>query len=336
MKYKLITATVAALVATVVWAAAAAVNGNGLNFTTLFGAAGIAGAYPSCAKSSSGGVTTITPPVPGENCNIQPDVQTISIYRLALCTSKPGAPTTAAVSSISACQFIYTSTNATGSPVSIVLDATVALPAADIVKPANNTYTHLYVEIDPEVKIKSQVKFSTAMGDSNGLSSGVYCWSKLATTYNFGISITGSMPQATACSPSAPLAGDVGTTSTFFNTMMNDLGMPGTGSTPTGFTNAFINLPTTAGGAATLDAYLVGADSKLVATQTVNTIGTVKRVVGIMTLPGAGVTVTAGTSSFVLGFNNTLGAQVSTQSGSSPSRVSKFGNGPFDMTVTVN
>jgi hypothetical protein len=55
-----------------------------------------------------------------------------------------------------------------------------------------------------------------------------------------------------------------------------------------------------------------------------------------MTLPGAGVTVTTGTSSFVLGFNNTLGASVSTQSGSSPSRVSKIGNGPFDMTVTVN
>ena len=332
MKYKLITASVAALVATVAWATIVAVNGNSRNFTTLFGAAGIAGAYPSCAKSSSGGVTTITPPLPGENCNIQPDAQTISIYRLALCTSKPGAPTTAAVSSISACQFIYTSTNTTGSPVSIVLDATVALPAADIVKPTNNTYTHLYVEIDPEVKIKSQVKFSAAMGDSNGLSSGVYCWSKLATSYNFGMNTAGSMPQATACSPSAPLAADVGTTSSLYNSMMDDSGLSG----GTGFTNAFINLPTTAGGAATLDAYLVGADSKLVATQTVNTIGTVKRIVGIMTLPGAGVTVTAGTSSFVLGFNNTLGAQVSTQSGSSPSRVSKFGNGPFDMTVTVN
>jgi hypothetical protein len=163
MKYKLITASVAALVATVVWAEGAAVNGNSRNFSTLFGAAGIAGAYPSCAITSPGGVTTVTPPTAGQNCNIQPDAQTISIYKLALCTSKPGAPTTAAVSSSSTCQFLYTSTSATGSPVSIVLNATVALPAADIVKPANNTYTHLYVEIDPEVKIKSSLKFSTAI-----------------------------------------------------------------------------------------------------------------------------------------------------------------------------
>jgi len=213
-----------------------------------------------------------------------------------------------------------------------VLNATVALPAGAIIKPTNNTYTHLYVELDPEVKIKSSLKFSTAMGDSNGLSIGVYCWSKLATTYNFANNVSGSLPQAAACSSSAPLPVDVDVTSSLYNSMMDDIGLP----SGTGFTNAFINLPTTAGGAATLDAYLIGADNKLVATQTVNTIGNVKRIVGIMTLPGAGVTVTAGTSSFVLGFNNTLGAQVATQSGASPSRVSKIGNGPFDMTVTVN
>ena len=332
MKYKLITATVAALVATVAWATIVAVNGNSRNFTTLFGAAGIAGAYPSCAKSSSGGVTTITPPLPGENCNIQPDAQTISIYRLALCTSKPSAPTTSAVSSTSTCEFFYETNSLTGSSVSIVLNANVALPAGVSTKPANNTYTHLYVEIDPEVKIKSAVKFNQSMGDSNGLSTGAHCWSILATTYNFSMNMLGSMPQATACGSSAPVSASVEATSLLYNSMMDDSGLSG----GTGFTNAFINLPTTAGGVSTLDAYLIGADKKLVATQTVNTIGTVKRVVGIMTLPGAGVVVSAGTTNFVLGFNNTLGAQVSTQSGSSPSRVSKFGNGPFDMTVTVN
>jgi glycerate kinase len=104
----------------------------------------------------------------------------------------------------------------------------------------------------------------------------------------------------------------------------------------TGFTNAFVNLPTTAGGPGTLDAYLIGTDGKLVTTQTVNTIGSVKRIAAFMTLPSPGVVVTDASTSFVLGYNNTKGAQVSTQSSVTPSRVSKFGNGPFDMTVTVN
>lgn len=54
-----------------------------------------------------------------------------------------------------------------------------------------------------------------------------------------------------------------------------------------------------------------------------------------MTLPSGGVTVTDATSSIVLGYNNSKGAQISTQSGATPTRVTKFGNGPFDMTVTA-
>jgi hypothetical protein len=198
-----------------------------------------------------------------------------------------------------------------------------ALPNGTITKPANGTYTHLYLEIDPEVKIKSVVKFATAMADSNGGTSGVYCWSKAGTVFDYAMNDQGQMPQATLCSNNAPVSSEVASTSVLYNSLGTD------------FTNAFVNLPTTEGGASTLDAYLIGADGKLVATQTVNSIGSVKRVAGVMTLPGSGVVVTDATKSFVLGYNNTKGASVSTQSGVSPSRVSKLGTGPFDMTVAV-
>lgn len=331
MKYRLIIAPSVALAATIAWAVVVPVNGGSLDFSLLYPGASVETAFPSCNTTTSSGLTTVTPPTPGENCNIQPDEQTVSIYRLALCTSKPSAPTISAASSISACNFIFTSTSITGSPVSIVLNETAALTNGAITKPANGTYTHLYLEIDPEVKIKSVVKFTTAMGDSNGESSGVYCWSTLATTYNFSMNTQGSFPLATVCGNSTPVTTDVAATSSLYNSLMDDSQNGGTG-----FTNAFVNLPTTAGGPGTLDAYLIGTDGKLVTTQTVNTIGSVKRIAAFMTLPSPGVVVTDASTSFVLGYNNTKGAQVSTQSSVTPSRVSKFGNGPFDMTVTVN
>ena len=169
------------------------------------------------------------------------------------------------------------------------------------------------------------------MGDSHGVTRGVYCWSNLATTCNFAMNTHGSLPQATVCGNSAPVTTDVAATSSLFNSVMDESQIGGTG-----FTNAFVNLPRTAGGTPTLDAYLIGTDGKLVTTQTVNTIGSVKRIAAFMTLPSPGVVVTDASTSFALGYNNTKGAQVATQSNLTTSPISKFGNGPFDMTVTVN
>ena len=325
-KFRTLIVSSAALAATLAWAMVA-VNGRALDFSTLFPGAAIANAFPSCVRNGS----VITPPTPGQDCTIQPDEQTVSVYRIALCTAKPGAPTALAASATSACSDIFTSTSSTGSPVSIVLNSTVPLSNGTSTKPANGTYTHLYVEVDPEVKIKVAAQFGTAMADSNGNSTGVYCWSKAATTYNFAMNAQNAMPQATACGNSAPAPASVAATSSLYNSMMDDSQMQG----GTGFTHAFVKLPTTAGGLSTLDAYLIGADEKLVTTQTVNTIGNVKRVVGVITLPGSGVVVSSATTNVVLGYNNTRGAQVGTQSGASPSRIGKFGNGPFDMTVAV-
>ena len=329
MKKRIVLASAAAVTATIAWAAVSVgpVSGSSLDFPTLFGGTtGVSAAFPDCTVTGSG--ITVTA---GTDCNIQPDVQTVTVYKMALCTAKPSAPTAAAATSLSACSTIFESTSATGSPVNIVLNTLASLPNGTVTKPANGTYNYLYVEVDPEVKIQASVQFSSAMGDANGVTTGAYCWSKAETTYNFSNNFSGPFPAATECGASAPSGTSVGATSSLYNSLMDDSGI-GSG---TGFTNSFVNLPTTAGGASTLDAYVLDTNGKLLTTQTVNSIGGAKRVVGIMTLPSGGVTVTDATSSIVLGYNNSKGAQISTQSGVTPTRVTKFGNGPFDMTVTA-
>jgi hypothetical protein len=252
----------------------------------------------------------------------------LAIYSIKLCRNKPSAPSLAAVSDLSSCQAIFDSTNSAGSEVSIKLDETTALTNGTVRVPDAGTYSHLYIELSPEVKIKSSAKFSIRMASTNGDSTGSYCRTKQANTYNFALNYQDSLPDATVCDSQA--ATEFSATSVFFNSLSDDSGSGGTG-----FVTTMTNIPTTAGGPSTLDAYLIGTNSKLVAQQTVNTMGDVTRLVGVITLPNGGVTVNAATTGLVIGYNNTLGSQISTQSGVNPSRISKFGNGPFDATVTT-
>ena len=304
------------------------VSGGSIDFAAAYPGAEVKDAYPSCSTRTVNGQIEVIPPIPGANCNIRPDEQRIAIYSIKLCRNKPSAPSLKAVSDLSSCQAIFDSTNSAGSEVSITLGETTALTTGTVRVPDVGTYTHLYVELNPEVKIKSSAKFDIDMASTNGTSSGRYCWTKQANTYNFASNFQGSLPDATECGSEA--ATIFGATSVFFNSLSDDSGSGGTG-----FVTTMTNIPTTAGGPSTLDAFLIGTDSKLVAQQLVNTMGDVKRLVGVITLPNGGVTVNAATTGLVIGYNNTLGSQISTQSGVTPSQISKFGNGPFDATVTT-
>ena len=307
------------------------VSGGSIDFPTAFFNATFVQAYPPCNANTVNGESVVTPPNPGNNCNIRPDEQRIAIYSIKLCRNKPSAPSLKAVSDLSSCQAIFDSTNSAGSEVSITIGETTALTTGTVRVPDAGTYTHLYVELNPEVKIKSSAKFAIDMASTNGTSSGRYCWTKQANTYNFASNYQGSLPDATVCGSDAATTFDA--TSVFFNSLSDDSGSGGTG-----FVTTMTNIPTTAttlDTAATLDAFLIGTNNKLVAQQLVNTMGDVKRLVGVITLPNGGVTVNAATTGLVIGYNNTLGSQISTQSGVNPSRISKFGNGPFDATVTT-
>ena len=146
------------------------------------GTASFSETFPSCTTTTSSGSTVITNPTPGSNCNIQPSVQTIKVYSLALCPTKPTAPTTSAAAGLTNanCSTIYS--NSTGASVNIVLDTVTTLTGGTFTKPPNGTYYYFYLELDPTVSNQASVKFSSTMADSNGVTSGVYCWSINATT----------------------------------------------------------------------------------------------------------------------------------------------------------
>jgi len=304
---------------------------NALDFSQLqTGVKQFADAFPNCPTSTSGQSTIVTSPSAGSNCHLQPNVQTIRVYKIALCTSKPAAPSYSAAAGLASANCNTLFVNDSGSSTNIVLGAVVELKGGTFTKPPTGTYPYLYLEIDPSVGIQSSVQFDKIMADSNGLSTGIYCWSLNTTTYNYALNNMGSMPQATSCGSNAPISSAISTTTVIYNSLLDASAFGGSG-----YNNVLLNLPTSVGGLKTLDTFLIGSTGTLAGIETVNTISNVKRVSGIVTLPNGGVTITNSTNSIYLGYNNTKGAQVATQNGTTPTRVSKFGNGPFDVSITA-
>ena len=297
----------------------AAVDMSGTNFSAL---------APACTVSGS----VVTAPAYTTNCNVAPDLQTITLYRMALCTTKPSAPGTVSAAGLGTCSAIYD--NAQGQVVSIVRGSRSPVTLAGATKPATGTYGYLYVELSPTQSIKTKVSFSTVVGDANSISHGSVCWtiaSPGGTLYNWSNHTQGALPQVTRCG-SAP--DDAYAAGSFTYNSFNG----------GAFVNALTNLPVSggmpalnagAGYLAALDAYLIAADGTLATPDVpgVNQANGVARLSGIMTLPQA-VVITDATTQVMLYYNNSLGAQIATQTvynGYVP--VSRFGPGPFDMTV---
>lgn len=281
---------------------------------------------PACVVNDG----VVVAPKPGENCNIQPNVQTISVHRLALCTTKPSSPGENLASDLSACSFIFESSQQNGSAVNILLDQVSLISDGKFTKPSNGTYTHLYVELSPEVQIKAAVKFSTDMADENGTTSGQFCWTNAINDeplYGYSMNESDKMPEATKCGDALPEMADIKASKNYYNSLGG----------PT-FSHAYTNLPTTLGGSNSLDAYLIDDNNHLAMTQKINENISVSKLSAVMLLPDPGVTITDASRRVVLGYNNAKGAQITTQTTDQNqpiSRITKFGNGPFDMTVVV-
>jgi hypothetical protein len=274
-------------------------------------------------------------PAAGQDCSLSPDTQTLTLYKFALCKSKPAAPTTDTVVDLTDCSSIY---DGEGQLVTISsADRAQSTPLSGATKPDDGDYRYLYVELSPTLSIQTKVTFSTVVGDSNDISFGSVCWTipnQGGTLFNWSTNAQGSMPLVTQCG-NAP--GDApGVTSITYNSFNGN-----------SFINAVTNLPISGGwpvangGAGhlnSLDAYLLGADSKLANPDTpaVNQFNNVARLAGVMTLP-VPVTITSATTNVALRYNNSLGSHIATQTPFSSARVpvSKFGLGPFDMTVTA-
>ena len=175
----------------------------------LIGSKTLLAADLTCARDGSNKITTRT------ECGTQPDEQYITIKRIAFCTQAPTlANTVGAVVSTTGCTDVFV--NSTGLEI-LVTPSGAALPA--ITEPPAGTYTHAYVELSPDFRVKTIQRFAvltegTELHDSG---SGTICWSKTGTINN----ARSTTPHMSQCSTSEPSAADVGITTSHFNAISN-------------------------------------------------------------------------------------------------------------------
>ena len=283
-------------------------------------------AKTACTANPQG---VVTPPIPGQNCNLQPEVQQLTLYSLFVCTSKPTAPTSSTAANLTNCSSLYS--NSVGQTITVTKTTTSTLTGAT--RPTNATYTHAYIEISPIWQVKAKATFSTAMGDSNGITTGNTCWSIAnaadnGNLYTWSMGTQGSMALVTKCG--ATTDNTYAATSIVFNSFEGN-----------SFVNAVINAPISNGGTESLtnklDTYLLASSGFLAApvspAPAVNNANSVSKISAVLTLPTA-LTITSATTGMTFNVNNSMGTQIATQSGVTPSRVSFFKTGPADFTLT--
>ena len=291
--------------------------------------------FSALAASCTVSAGRVTAPAYTTNCNVLPDLQSLTLYRLALCTAKPSAPTTVAAAGLASCSSVYA--DARGQVVAIASGSRSAVTLAGATKPANGTYAYLVVELGSTQLIQTRVSFGSVVGDANSTTHGSVCWSIASpgsTLYNWSDHSQGAMPLVTRCGSAVDDA--FAPTSFTYNSFNGGV-----------FVNALTNMPISNGMPAvnagagvinSLDAYLTTEAGTLARPDVpaVNQANGVARLVGILTLPQA-LTVSDATTNVMLYYNNSLGTQIATQTvynGYVP--VTRFAPGPFDITVGVS
>ena len=123
--------------------------------------------------------------IDANGCAIAPDLYTLTIYEIGVCTAAPTAPTTADASDFSTCTTIFTNEAGAVTDISINtsidLDASIDLPFG--------VYGFGYVILSNTLGITKTVNLTRDSTDSNAVSDnagnpGQYCWTNGGTRYN--------------------------------------------------------------------------------------------------------------------------------------------------------
>jgi len=136
---------------------------------------------PECTGNAGGVITQ-----PGTtNCEVTPDSQKITWYRVEFCTSKPTGPTPSTTIDRSSCSTFYQ--NDTGSEVSIVQGfGTQIGVAADYTVVPYGTYTYGIITLGSTFKFTTSVTFNGNMSDgTNSTTTCVTKVSSLGTIYGY-------------------------------------------------------------------------------------------------------------------------------------------------------
>ena len=130
-------------------------------------------------SEDSDGVITLQGTEGGIDCAFAPDEYTITIFKMALCTSAPTRPTAADTYDVSSCVDIINSPD--GQAVNLAAGEEMVL--SDVSRPADGSYSYGYILMGNNFGIKAKKQFTNIMHTYQDGTSGNYCWTKDATEY---------------------------------------------------------------------------------------------------------------------------------------------------------
>jgi hypothetical protein len=164
--------------------------------------ASVARNNPECTGNAGGVITQ-----PGTtNCEVTPDSQKITWYRVELCKSKPTGPTTSAVVDRSDCSTFYQ--NDSGSEVSIAKGVGTQIgTASDYNALPYGTYTYGIITLGSTFKFTTSVTFNGNISD--GTNSSTTCVTKvssLGTIYGYDDRINSTAKKNLSCASGATAA----------------------------------------------------------------------------------------------------------------------------------
>ena len=176
----------------------------------LIGSTTLLAADLTCERNAAGLITSRV------ECGTQPEEQYITIKRIAFCTQAPTLGADAAsVINTTGCTDVFVSS--TG--VEILITPTgAALPS--FIDPPAGTYTHAYVELSPDFKVKTIQRFAVAAEGTElaaGKGLGTVCWSLTGTINNART----TTPHMATCGTADEAAAGVGITTSHFNAISN-------------------------------------------------------------------------------------------------------------------
>lgn len=274
---------------------------------------------PAC--TTVGGVITDTAPSTSAQtsflCTSQPDLYQVKIYRVAICTAAPTAPTAATAFSAPNCTTIFENTS--GASVDVNKGVTSELTGT-ITRPADGVYVGGYVEMAPQFGLKVSKEFGTPDRNTFPASGvGKYCWSVAGNYYSWA---SPSNFKNAACGTTATAGG-------LANVSMN--GFPDTSGN-----NASFSYSSTVSGQQ-VGAYLVKADKKLPASGSSDLANGIERMIGVATFASS-VTIDASSTGYNTQFDVSSGTTVLLSyslAAGNKQYVDAFTNGPFSIVMTV-
>ncbi|MDB9935287.1 hypothetical protein OAD05_00040 [Candidatus Pelagibacter sp.] len=280
---------------------------------------------PECTGSAGGVIVT---PV-AAHCEVTPDSQKITWYRVELCTSKPTGPTPTAVVDRSDCSTFYQ--NDSGSEVSIVKGIGTQIgTASDYTVVPYGNYTYGIITLGSTFKFTSSVTFDDDVDD--GTNESTTCVTKVSSVgivYGYHDSIDTFAEKNVSCAPGATAAEiTIGV-----NTLTTDIA---------GDCN---HLLTFQGTTANVAAYMLESDGTLVDGVGLTEIDQIKKNVTGCVITGSanGVTriqgimaldlkITPDTTGIQIKYNNTRGLTLAMES---ENVMEKFDSAFFDFSLSA-